>query len=171
MTLINVRGALALFAMALAAIMFASTVRAAPHGAQAASAAISAAPSALPIPSGARRPIRNTASKACTGVCFIPIYAVAQAQLLEIDSVSCVNTLADDNTVKYFALTNGLNLNNIIALIPATQQNSAGGGLTTIVANVSGPYFFGPGEGVFVLSGGSGYTVTCTVAGYVSAAQ
>ena len=171
MTSINVRGALALFALALAAVVLASTVSVAPHGAQAASPAASVAPSALPIPSGARRPIRNTASKACTGVCFIPIYAVAQAQLLEIDSVSCVNTLADDNTVKYFALTNGLNLNNIIALIPAAQQNAAGGNLVTIVANANGPYFFGPAEGVFVLAGGSGYTATCTVAGYVSAAQ
>ena len=170
MPLADTRRAAALLAASLVATMVISNVAAAPSDIAAASPAAGVAPTALPIPTGARRPIRNTVNKACNAQCLFPIYLVAQAQLLEIDNVSCVNTVANDNNFKYFAIMNGFNVNNIVGLIPATQL-IVDGGLTTVVANAGGPFFFGPGEGVYMLTGGSGFTVTCTVSGYVSAAQ
>ena len=172
MTVIDTRRSPALFAFALAAAMLVGgSAGSAPSDVGTASPAVSAAPAALPIPTGAKRPIRNTRSRACND-CWFGIYQVAQGQLLQIDNVSCLTTVANNHPTKFFAISPGFNFSQpLTAIIPPTQLLPSGTSNTVLVANVSGPYFFGPGEGVYMFSAGSGLTATCTISGFVSAAQ
>jgi hypothetical protein len=170
MTLIDTRRASALFAIALAAAIPVGNVRAEPGDAASLPAA-TAAPAALPIPTGARRPIRNTRSRACTD-CWFSIFKVAQGQLLQIDNISCLTTVPNNHPTKFFAISPGFNFSQpLTAIIPPTQLLPSGASNTVLVANVSGPYFFGPNEGVYMFSPGGGLTATCTISGFVSAAQ
>jgi hypothetical protein len=173
MTVIDARRSPALFAFALAAAKLSagSTVSAA-GDVGAVLPSVSPTPAAaLPIPTGAKRPIRNTRSRACND-CWFGIYQVAQGQLLQIDNVSCLTTVANNHPTKFFAISPGFNFSQpLTAIIPPTQLIPSGASNTVLVANVSGPYFFGPGEGVYMFSPGFGLTATCTISGFVSAAQ
>jgi hypothetical protein len=171
MTVIDARRSSALFALALAAAMLAAgSAGAAPGDVDAALPPVSTS-APLPIPTAAKRPIRASARRACTD-CWFGIARVPAAQLLQIDNVSCVTTVANNHPTKFFAMSPGVNFSQpLTAIIPPTQLIASGTSNTVLVANVSGPYFFGPGEGVYMFSPGNGLTATCTISGFVFATQ